>query len=92
MKKSSYAVLAVLLTLSMLLMLPRQSFAISADLACQIVADQKKVPSGGKISYHILYHNVQNNIMSKAWIKVKVPNGLTLDEPVISNGMTLTAQ
>ncbi|KRE47415.1 S-layer homology domain-containing protein [Paenibacillus sp. Soil522] len=80
MKKSSYAVLAVLLTLSMLLMLPRQSFAISADLACQIVADQKKVPSGGKISYHILYHNVQNNIMSKAWIKVKVPNGLTLDE------------
>ncbi|MDF2651156.1 MAG: hypothetical protein K0Q73_6961 [Paenibacillus sp.] len=46
----------------------------------QCVVDQHSAVPGGKVRYHILYHNVQNKSISKAWLKVKIPNGLELDE------------
>jgi len=45
-------------------------------LALQCVADQKTAVQGGKVSLHILYHNVQNKSVSQSWLKVKVPGGL----------------
>jgi hypothetical protein len=51
----------------------------SSDLEIQCVSDQLVGVPGGKVGYHILYHNVQNKTMSKAWLKVKVPKGFDLD-------------
>lgn len=48
------------------------------DIQC--VVDQHSAVPGGKVRYHILYHNVQNKSMSKAWLKVKVPKGLEMDD------------
>ncbi|MDQ1911790.1 S-layer homology domain-containing protein [Paenibacillus sp. GD4] len=50
-----------------------------AKLNVQCMADQKSVGKGGTIGYHILYHNVDNQSMSKAWLKVKVPEGLEVE-------------
>jgi hypothetical protein len=51
-----------------------------SSLDVQCVADQKSVGKGGKIGLHLLYHNVENKNISKAWLKVKVPGGLEVEE------------
>lgn len=52
----------------------------SSDLEIQCVSDQLMGVPGGKVGYHILYQNVQNKTMSKAWLKVKVLKGFDLDD------------
>ncbi|MEW9673996.1 S-layer homology domain-containing protein [Ammoniphilus sp. 3BR4] len=46
----------------------------------QLISDQQTVGSGGYISYHLLYHHVENKNASHTWLKVKVPQGLEIDQ------------
>ncbi|MBL0387039.1 S-layer homology domain-containing protein [Tumebacillus sp. ITR2] len=49
-------------------------------LSVQMVEDCQTVGAGGEIGYHILYHNVENKNNSQVQLKVKVPEGLDVDE------------
>ncbi|KIL40857.1 hypothetical protein SD70_10490 [Gordoniibacillus kamchatkensis] len=61
------------------LALPAVSAADPASpLELQCVADQRAVDKGGHVGMHILYHYVSNKSMSKAWVKVKVPDSLDI--------------
>jgi hypothetical protein len=54
--------------------------SISSGLQIQCVSDQHTAVPGGEVGYHILYQNVQNKSMSKAWLKVNVPKGFELNK------------
>ncbi|MBP1156235.1 MULTISPECIES: S-layer homology domain-containing protein [unclassified Paenibacillus] len=51
----------------------------NAGLRLQCVADQRTAVKGGKIGYHILYHNVKVDKKSGGWMMVKIPDGLEID-------------
>lgn len=50
----------------------------------QLICDQQSVDDDGEISYHIIYHNVENKNHSNTWLKVKVPEGFECDLEGIS--------
>ncbi|MDQ0878264.1 hypothetical protein QFZ77_006923 [Paenibacillus sp. V4I3] len=56
------------------------SAAGASGLEIQCVSDQHSAVQGGKVGFHILYHNVENKVMSKAWLKVKVSKGFELED------------
>jgi hypothetical protein len=56
------------------------SAAGASGLEIQCVSDQLTAVQGGEVGYHILYHNVENKVISKAWLKVKVPKGFELED------------
>lgn len=49
----------------------------------QLICDQDSVGAGGRISYHILYHDVENKNGSHIWLKIKIPNGFDMDDSTL---------
>ncbi len=74
----------ITLVASMLMLLGIPAGVGSADgtssLEIQCVSDQLTAVQGGKVGFHILYHNVENKVITKAWLKVNVPKGLEFED------------
>ncbi len=47
-----------------------------APLELQLISDRSSVAAGGTVSYYIIYRNVLNKPIPKAWIKVQVPGDM----------------
>ncbi|KEO82667.1 S-layer homology domain-containing protein [Tumebacillus flagellatus] len=56
------------------------AYAADNRLSVQMVEDCDTVGAGGEIGYHTLYHNVENKNNSRVQLKVRVPEGLDVDE------------
>jgi hypothetical protein len=82
-KKTILALAVTMLLGSLLWFMPVQNVAAAAPLEVQLISDQLHAVAGGEISYHIIYHNVENKKMSKVWLKIKLQEGL---EPDIADG------
>lgn len=50
----------------------------------QLISDQETIAAGGTLSYHILYHNVQNKNRSNVYLKVKLPAGVEAETEGLS--------
>lgn len=71
----------IAILLAAVLLVPGMALAKpTSGLDLQCIADQRSVSQGGKVGIHILYHNVDNKKMSKAWAKVKIPIELEIDD------------
>lgn len=85
LKKLTYGLVATTLSGSMIfLSSPVNTVQAKSPNAAsvqhvQLIADRQSVGSGGYISYHLLYHHVENKKVSHTWLKVKVPEGLDID-------------
>lgn len=75
-----FSMMAVLTVLAGGLTFPAAGIASQSNLEVQCVVDQKTAVADGHVSVHILYHNVSNKNMEKAWLKVKVHGKAEVDE------------
>ncbi|MFC0216501.1 S-layer homology domain-containing protein [Paenibacillus chartarius] len=60
---------------------------VNAKLNVQLISDQHTAVEGGYVSVHILYHNVSNKKMDKAWLKLKLSGKLEVDGAVAAGAL-----